>query len=371
VRLRVVLVLVLVALAIAGAWAQTVTVGANAVNNATVQPGGPRGGLFGKVFFNIEGNQFGSFASFGVVDFSAADFGLSAAVADVQGITLKLYDAPASFSANGTVRVWLSEATAVDIEPTTSPLRWNASALPDGVGNQLQPLHLLGSGTYTKTTLDTEFVYTLTVPASARQYLVERLNSRGRIRLVVTPAEDGVAATYAGHNHYRERTPPARPPRLELTVLALTRFNILGNVQLLDFGGDITQVPIIVTLRSVEAGVIERRVYLDANGNYTIPDVEPGIYDIAFKASHWLQVVVREVNVVNADVTGVNVALLNGDVDGDNEITLFDFGELVAAFGSLPEDTNWNPEADLDGDGEVTLFDFGILVQNFGAIGDE
>ncbi len=45
--------------------------------------------------------------------------------------------------------------------------------------------------------------------------------------------------------------------------------------------------------------------------------------------------------------------------------------QLVAAFGSVPGDGNWNPEADLDGDQEVTLFDFGILVSNFGAIGDE
>jgi hypothetical protein len=37
----------------------------------------------------------------------------------------------------------------------------------------------------------------------------------------------------------------------------------------------------------------------------------------------------------------------------------------------VPGDGNWNPEADLDGDQEVTLFDFGILVSNFGAIGDE
>jgi len=42
----------------------------------------------------------------------------------------------------------------------------------------------------------------------------------------------------------------------------------------------------------------------------------------------------------------------------------------VAAFGSMPVDSNWNPDADLDGDDEVTLFDFGILARNFGAIGD-
>jgi len=52
-------------------------------------------------------------------------------------------------------------------------------------------------------------------------------------------------------------------------------------------------------------------------------------------------------------------------------VTLFDFGALVAAFGSQPGDANWNPDADLDGDAEVTLFDFGVLVRNFGAMGDD
>ncbi len=72
-----------------------------------------------------------------------------------------------------------------------------------------------------------------------------------------------------------------------------------------------------------------------------------------------------------ADVSGVNVSLVNGDIDGDNEVTLIDFGALVAAFGSVPGDSNWNPEADLDGDAEVTLFDFGVLVKNFGETGEE
>jgi hypothetical protein len=37
----------------------------------------------------------------------------------------------------------------------------------------------------------------------------------------------------------------------------------------------------------------------------------------------------------------------------------------------MPGDANWSPMADLDGDEEVTLFDFGVLVRNFGMIGDE
>jgi hypothetical protein len=52
-------------------------------------------------------------------------------------------------------------------------------------------------------------------------------------------------------------------------------------------------------------------------------------------------------------------------------VTLMDFGALVAAFGSVPGDSNWNPEADLDGDAEVTLLDFGVLVKNFGETGEE
>jgi len=92
---------------------------------------------------------------------------------------------------------------------------------------------------------------------------------------------------------------------------------------------------------------------------------------VAFKASHWLRRVARSVRVSGANVSGVDVSLVNGDIDGDNEVTLFDFGKLVAAFGSVPGDSSWNPDADLDGDNEVTLFDFGILVKNFGATGEE
>ena len=110
---------------------------------------------------------------------------------------------------------------------------------------------------------------------------------------------------------------------------------------------------------------------LDSNGNYTLPDVSNGTYDVAFKASHWLRRVARSVRVNGANVSGVNVSLVNGDIDGDNEVTLIDFGALVAAFGSQPGDSNWNPEADLDGDAEVTLFDFGVLVKNFGETGED
>jgi len=154
-------------------------------------------------------------------------------------------------------------------------------------------------------------------------------------------------------------------------ILVRKAYAIRGNIELQDYGGDVTQVPISVELRQNGTPVRTETLYTDAQGNYAIPDVAPGTYDVAFKASHWLRVVVPDVTVVNSDVTGVDASLTNGDIDGDNEVTLFDFGQLVSAFGSMPGDSNWNPDADLDGDQEVTLFDFGVLVRNFGAIGDE
>lgn len=147
-------------------------------------------------------------------------------------------------------------------------------------------------------------------------------------------------------------------------------FAVSGTVTLSDFGGDVTQVPVDVELRRGGVVVRSESVSLDSAGGYTIANVEPGDYEIAFKASHWLRVVVP-VTVSMTDVSGVDVVLTNGDIDGDNEVSLFDFGELVAAFGAMPGDDNWNSNADLDGDEDVSLFDFAILVRNFGAIGDE
>ncbi len=146
---------------------------------------------------------------------------------------------------------------------------------------------------------------------------------------------------------------------------------IRGQITLRDYTGDPSRVPISVRLRDGLGNEEERILYTDRDGNYSLW-VNPGTYEVSFKASHWLRVNLTGVALGLAEeVTGQDVALTNGDIDGDNEVTLLDFGQLVAALGSMPGDSNWNPDADLDGDEEVTLFDFGILVQSFGAIGDE
>lgn len=66
-----------------------------------------------------------------------------------------------------------------------------------------------------------------------------------------------------------------------------------------------------------------------------------------------------------------SVVLYPGDIDGDNEVTLFDFGQMVAAFGSVAGEESYNINADLDGDGEISLWDFGLLVEHLGMMGDD
>jgi hypothetical protein len=144
-----------------------------------------------------------------------------------------------------------------------------------------------------------------------------------------------------------------------------------GVVHLLQFAGNPAGVPVELQVRAVGSLVPLQvhSVVLSATGSYSLVAALDGEYDLSAKASHWLRQTLSSVSVFGGGVA--DFALVNGDVDGDNEVTLFDFGALVAAFGSMPGDSNWNPDADLDGDEEVTLFDFGILVSNFGAIGDD
>ncbi|MDW8290343.1 MAG: hypothetical protein RMM06_06435 [Armatimonadota bacterium] len=144
-----------------------------------------------------------------------------------------------------------------------------------------------------------------------------------------------------------------------------------GVVNLLSFGGNPASVAVELQIRAA-GSLVPLQVHvlsLNASGGYTLVAPLDGVYDLSAKASHWLRQTLGGVSVVGSGVA--NFSLPNGDVDGDNEVSLADFGALVASFGTVAGEAGWNPNADLDGDEEVSLADFGILVANFGAVGDE
>ncbi|GIV16672.1 MAG: hypothetical protein KatS3mg022_2107 [Armatimonadota bacterium] len=157
----------------------------------------------------------------------------------------------------------------------------------------------------------------------------------------------------------------------EFSFLVSSR-QVSGTMDLQHFVGNPSGLQATIEIRETGSTIpLETHsVTLDSEARYTLQTRLHGMFDMAAKVSHWLRRTRTEIAIVD-NISVHFYGLINGDVDNDNEVTLFDFGQLVAAFGSVPGDGNWNPEADLDGDQEVTLFDFGILVSNFGAIGDE
>lgn len=113
-----------------------------------------------------------------------------------------------------------------------------------------------------------------------------------------------------------------------------------------------------------------KNVVLGAGGSYSFTTTQAGLRDITAKGSHWLRKRNANVNIVGSGVSGLFFPLHNGDVDGDNGVTLLDYDRFSAAFDSVPSDPNWDPEADLDGDGMVTLIDYDIFSEKFDLSGD-
>ncbi len=146
---------------------------------------------------------------------------------------------------------------------------------------------------------------------------------------------------------------------------------VSGTITLSDYSAPVAgkEVPIEVRPAGDTSPVELHIVALNEAGEYRFETALWGTFDLSAKGSHWLRQTAGGISLEKN--VQVDFVLTNGDIDGDNEVTLFDFGQLVSAFGTMPGDIGWNPNADLDGDEEVTLFDFGVLVRNFGAIGDE
>lgn len=146
-----------------------------------------------------------------------------------------------------------------------------------------------------------------------------------------------------------------------------TRGVIGGQIVLGQFIGDATQQDVTIELRNPGSttAVATYTVQPTTAGTWFLITPLRGTYDVTAKASHWLRSKIGSVNITGDGAMNLNFSLVNGDVDGDNEVTVGDYGILSAQFGTA------GPEADLNGDGEVDIGDYSILSSNFGAVGDD
>ncbi len=137
---------------------------------------------------------------------------------------------------------------------------------------------------------------------------------------------------------------------------------------------DQTQMRLRVTYQNVSNNLIvgTADAVVDADGFFTaLGPSTPGTYRVLLKARTGLtrRPVGTYTTQVGQEANVGEVVSHNGDIDGDDEITVFDYIQLSFAFDTVPGDGAWDPDADLDGDGAVTVFDYITLSNGFGEAG--
>ncbi len=114
--------------------------------------------------------------------------------------------------------------------------------------------------------------------------------------------------------------------------------------------------------------VMRNNVPLHEDLSYNVAAPGGGNWDVSMKAGTWLR---RTIKNISDGRTFADFNLINGDIDDDNAVTVFDYIELSAAFDTFAGDPGFNERADLDRDGSVSVFDYIILSENFDTEGDQ
>ncbi len=176
-----------------------------AFDNATVRDTGVRGGSSGEAFFNIEGANNGSFASYGVArwDISAAKAAFDAAYGPggwtIQSVELILTQSNAFFTTDGSVEVLFTNDDTTRLDP-------NAVSLAYPLDTEFSDAQSIL--TYTFTEVSTGFVETHLLydaggsNTAGGMALAADIMSDSLVTLVLNEADPDVAATYAGFSNF-------------------------------------------------------------------------------------------------------------------------------------------------------------------------
>ena len=149
-------------------------------------------------FFNVQGDD-DMFTVYSLVDFDTTSIGQ---VAGIDSLSLDLPQSNAFFSAAGDMEFFL--ATDTRVVDVTDPARYISDQANGGnfgadvVGTEFGTLHPLGTGTYTETMTGDIDNFAFSLDAAGEAFAVSQINSGGLLRIIATPADLVVQATYAG-----------------------------------------------------------------------------------------------------------------------------------------------------------------------------
>lgn len=157
---------------------------------------------------------------------------------------------------------------------------------------------------------------------------------------------------------------------MAMTNIVVRSYGIKGNVMLNNITTNGEGEPITVDVVSSGTSLQSFTTTLDRNGLINMRSTVPaGTYDVYVRGATHITKKISNV-VFSADSANFTAALINGDVNGDNEVGPADFTLLSGSFGKMLGDPGYLASADLNRDDEVGPADFTILSQNFGIQGD-
>jgi methionine-rich copper-binding protein CopC len=365
---------------------RTTNIAQQAGDLATVQPAGPRAAPNGKNFFNIEGSGASASASFGVADFNTAGLNFTLptgeTIGTINSISLGTINAPASFTHAGAVDVYLVEDTDTDISGNNVALHFDTTDPTEGLNGQLGAKHLLGSFTFDSAQVTTTFtdVTLTTLDPAGVNLLKTALNSGAKFRIVMTPEDATVAATYAGTSfgtvdgvsnayqaprlsiNYTKGTLDNGPPTVTDSSFLFAshppKFTLTFSE---DVSASLATSPITVT-NLTAGGTVSYTASYDAGANIETLTFAGELPDGNYSVSVPTTVTDASGNALAATFTS-DFFVLKGDVDRDRSVGFTDLVAIAQHYG-LPGQTY--STGDLDGDGSVGFADLVAVAQNYG-----
>jgi len=172
----------------------------------------PRDGAVDQAFFNVQGDD-DAFTVYSFADFTTAGLG---PITSVDSLVFDLTESNAGFSADGGLEFFLaSDTRAVDINDTARYQTTGSNTGADVVGSAFGTLYTLGTGNYDVTMNGTVESFALSLDAAGQAFAVAQVNNGDLLRIIATPADLAVQATYSGADGFLD---PLGPPRLTITT---------------------------------------------------------------------------------------------------------------------------------------------------------
>jgi len=184
-----------------------------AFDSQTIQSSGPRNGGSQPFFFNIQGSNNGTFASYGIMDFelTRSDFSTTSMITSVTDFRLELIQNDPSFDSSGSFDVYFTSGNST------------SGSLGDNVGNLIYDSFAGGNPGIVSTDfpsnptlIGTDFSFTQnsdlalttmdfnSLPAAVSDAIAAAINTGTRFSFILAPsgADPDVSATFSGVNNF-------------------------------------------------------------------------------------------------------------------------------------------------------------------------